>query len=97
VCSHVVLAKSASRLISIETHVLKTFNIEMQRIKAMSHGNGLVNAQIDAFITPTNTALAEGKTPTTWLSMTEDNARVLQQLLKAQLAEIDKRKARSQR
>jgi hypothetical protein len=74
---------------------LKTFNIEMQRIKAMSHGNGLVNAQIDALIIPTSTT--EGKTPTTWLSMSEDTARVLQQLLKAQLTEIDKRQPRSRR
>lgn len=74
---------------------MKTFNIEMQRIKAMSHGNGLVNAQIDALIIPTSTV--EGKTPTTWLSMSEDTARVLQQLLKAQLTEIDKRQPRSRR
>lgn len=74
---------------------MKTFNIEMQRIKAMSHGNGLVNAQIDALVIPTSTA--DGKTPTTWLSMSEDTARVLQQLLKAQLTEIDKRQPRSRR
>jgi hypothetical protein len=40
---------------------------------------------------------SEDRAPTTWLSMSEENARVLQQLLKAQLAEVDKRKARSQR
>jgi hypothetical protein len=83
----------------IQVFPLKTFNIELQRIKALSNNNGLVYAQIDALITPTNMAAAqaEGKTPTTWLSMTEDNARVLQQLLKAQLSELDKRKGRSQR
>ncbi|MGE5864580.1 MAG: hypothetical protein ACM32J_05730 [Rhizobacter sp.] len=74
---------------------MKTYNIEVQKFKGMSNGNGLINAQIDALVLPLNPA--EGKTPTTWLSMSEDNARVLQQLLKAQLAEVDKRKARSQR
>lgn len=74
---------------------MKTYNIEMQRVKAMSNGHGLINAQIDALVLPTSTT--EGKTPTTWLSMSEDTARVLQQLLKAQLMEVDKRKGRSQR
>ena len=74
---------------------MKTYNIEMQRVKAMSNGHGLINAQIDALVIPTSTT--EGKTPTTWLSMSEDTARVLQQLLKAQLSEVDKRKGRSQR
>jgi len=74
---------------------VKTYNIEMQRVKAMSNGHGLINAQIDALVLPTSTT--EGKTPTTWLSMSEDTARVLQQLLKAQLMEVDKRKGRSQR
>ncbi len=74
---------------------MKTFNIEVQRVKAMSNGNGLVNTQIDCLVIPSSTS--DGKVPTTWLSMSEDNARVFQQLLKAQLTEIDKRKARSQR
>jgi hypothetical protein len=74
---------------------LKTYNIEMQRVKAMSNGHGLINAQIDALVIATQPR-DEG-TPTTWLSMSEDTARVLQQLLKAQLTEVDKRKGRSQR
>jgi hypothetical protein len=74
---------------------MKTYNIEIQRFKSMGNGNGLITAQIDALVQPLKPT--EDRTPTTWLSMTEDNARVLQQLLKAQLAEVDKRKARSQR
>jgi hypothetical protein len=62
----------------------------------MSHGNGLIEAQIDAAVLPA-AAPPEGKAPTTWLRMTEETARVLQALLKTQLAEVDKRKARSQR
>jgi hypothetical protein len=74
---------------------LKTFNIEVQRIKAMSNGNGLVEAQIDALVLPSSTP--EGKAPGTRLSMSEETARVLLLLLKGQLAEVDKRKGRSQR
>ncbi len=75
---------------------MKTYHIELQRLKAMSHANGLIEAQIDASVQPASFS-ADGATPTTWLRMTEANARVLQTLLKTQLAELDKRKARSQR
>lgn len=75
---------------------MKTYNIELQRLKAMSHGSGLIEAQIDALVLPT-TAPRDDAPQTSWLSMTEETARVLQALLKTQLAELDKRKARSQR
>jgi len=74
---------------------LKTYSIEIQRVKAMSHGNGLINAQIDALVQLT--VIRDDRPETTLLSMSEDTARVLQALLKTQLAEIDKRKGRSQR
>jgi len=74
---------------------LKTWNIEIQRVKAMSNSNGLIRAQIDALVQPA-TARDEGA-PTTVLSLSEDNARVLMLLLKAQLAEFDSRKAKSRR
>jgi hypothetical protein len=51
---------------------MKTFRIEVQRIKGMSNANS-------------------------WLSLSEESARTLQLLLKAQFAQIDGRKARSQR
>ncbi|KQW02262.1 hypothetical protein [Rhizobacter sp. Root1221] len=74
---------------------MKTYNIEVQRFKSMNNGNGLITAQVDCLVLPLKPS--EDRAPTTWLSMSEENARVLQQLLKAQLAEVDKRKARSQR
>ena len=74
---------------------MKTWNIEIQRVKAMSNSNGLIRAQIDALVQPA-TARDEGA-PTTVLSLSEDNARVLMLLLKAQLAEFDSRKAKSRR
>jgi len=78
---------------------LKTYNIEVQRVKAMTNAGGLIEAQIDALVLPASTQAGkdEGKAPTTRLSMTEETARVLMLLLKGQLAEFDKRKGRSQR
>lgn len=74
---------------------MKTWNIEIQRVKAMSNANGLIKAQIDALVQPA-AARDEGM-PTTTLQLTEGDARVLLLLLKAQLAEFDARKAKSRR
>lgn len=74
---------------------MKTYNIELQRIKAMSHGKGLIEARIDALVLPVN--IRGEDSAGTSLSMSEETARVLLLLLKGQLAEIDKKKARSQR
>jgi len=75
---------------------LKTYHIELQRLKAMSFSHGLVEAQVEVSVLPAPAGRSE-ESPTTCLRMTEANARVLHALLKTQLAEIDKRKARSQR
>lgn len=74
---------------------MKTYQIELQRVKSMSNGHGLIRMQIDVAVQPT--AGRDDAVPCSVLSLTEDNARVLQALLKAQLLEVDKRKARSQR
>lgn len=74
---------------------MKTWNIEIQRVKAMTNSNGLIRAQIDALVQPA--APRDEGVPTTVLSLTEANARVLLLLLKAQLAEFDSRKAKSRR
>ena len=74
---------------------MKTYNIEVQRVKAMTNSNGLIRAQVDALVQPT-AARDEGM-PTTVLSLSEDTARVLMLLLKTQLAEFDSRKAKSRR
>lgn len=74
---------------------MKTHRIEVQRWKAASQGHGLVEFALDAGVSvrPADDAVV----PSSVLSMDEANARVLMALLKAQLADIDKRKARSQR
>jgi hypothetical protein len=74
---------------------LKTWNIEIQRVKAMNNSNGLIRAQIDALVQPA--AARDEGVPTTVLSLSEDNARVLMLLLKTQLTEFDSRKAKSRR
>ena len=74
---------------------MKTYKIEMHKVKAMSNGNGLIQAKIDALVLPVTARDDEAET--TLLSMSEETARVLLLLLKAQLTEVDGRKARSQR
>ena len=74
---------------------MKTYRIELNKVKAMANDKGLVQAKIDALVLPQ--ATRDDPAETTVLSMSEATARVLFLLLKAQLAEIDGRKARSQR
>lgn len=74
---------------------MKTYNIEVQKVKSMANSNGLIRAQIDALVQPV-TGRDDGL-PSTVLSLSEANARVLLLLLKAQLAEFDSRKAKSRR
>ena len=74
---------------------MKTFNVEVQRIKAMSNSHGLVRAKVDVIVQP-SPPRDEGE-PSSTLTLTVENARVLYLLLKQQLAEVDSRKARSQR
>lgn len=74
---------------------MKPIALEVQRYKAASHGHGLVNIQFDALVVPRS--VSEGREPSHLLSMSEADARVLLILLKQQIAEFDKKKARSQR
>jgi hypothetical protein len=75
---------------------MKTYTIEVQRIKALHESHGLIQARVDASVLPAQNRNDE-VAPSTLLSMTVENARVLFLLLKKQLAEVDSRKARSQR
>jgi len=74
---------------------MKTFNIEIHKIKGMANGHGLIVAQIDATILPAKRQ--DDTEPTTSISMDEATARVLMAVLKTQLTQIDGKKARSQR
>jgi hypothetical protein len=75
---------------------MKTFTIELQRIKAMSDSHGMLRARVDATVQTVAPRDDDGPGSST-LSLSVENARVLFLLLKTQLAEVDSRKARSQR
>jgi uncharacterized protein len=78
--------------------MMKTHTIELQRIKSMSNAHGLVRARVDATVQSAPARDDEsGQAPSSTLVLTIENARVLVLLLKQQLAEVDAKKARSQR
>lgn len=74
---------------------MKTWNIEIQKVKAMANGNGMIRMQLDALVQAA--AAQDDASPSSILSLSEANARVLLLLLKAQIAELDSRKAKSRR
>lgn len=76
---------------------MKTYSIELQRVKAMANSHGLVYVRVDAAVQPqSNRREADDDAePATVLNFDEATARVLFLLLKAQIAEFDKRKAKS--
>jgi len=74
---------------------VKTWNIEIQKVKAMANGNGLIRMQLDALVQPAPPQ--DDGAPSSILSLSEGNARTLLLLLKAQLTELDSRKAKSRR
>ncbi len=74
---------------------MKTWSIDIQKIRAMANVGGTIRVQIDADVQPAppRDAAAAGTT----LGFSEETARVLMLLLKTQLAEFDARKAKSRR
>jgi len=77
---------------------MKLHTIELQRIKGASNSHGLLRVRVDATVLSAPARDDDsGAAPSSTLSFTVEDARVLQLLLKAQLAEVDARKARSQR
>ncbi|WAC74772.1 hypothetical protein OU995_08745 [Roseateles sp. SL47] len=75
---------------------MKTHQIEIQKFKAASNSShGTVSFKVDALVNARQPV--EGIEPSSLITMSEANARVLMALLKTQLAEFDGRKARSQR
>ena len=74
---------------------MKTYDIEVQRLKSLRHDKGLIDIGIDALVLP-RPARDEG-TPPSRLSLPVDQARALLVLLKQQFAELDKLQPRSRR
>ncbi len=74
---------------------VKTYDIEVQRLKALKHDRGLIELHIDALVLarPAREDAASSST----LSLSVDQARALLLLLKQQVAELDKLNPRSRR
>ena len=73
---------------------MKTHQIEIQKFKAASSNqHGQLMFKVDA--TATLKTPIEGIEPSSVIIMTEQNARVLMALLKAQLTDIDSKKPKS--
>ncbi|OWQ86949.1 hypothetical protein CDN99_19805 [Roseateles aquatilis] len=74
---------------------MKTHHIEVQKFKAASNSttSGLVTLKVDALVNDRQPV--EGIEPSTLITMTEANARVLMALLKTQLTDMDGRKPKS--
>lgn len=73
---------------------MKTHQIEIQKFKAASTNQyGQILFKVDATIAPKTPI--EGIEPSSVILMTEQNARVLMALLKAQIAEFDNKKPKS--
>ncbi len=76
---------------------MKTYDIELLRVKSMHQGHGLVYMRLDATVQPQARQRDDDGTqePSTVLKLSEEAARVLFLLLKQQLAEFDKKKPKS--
>jgi hypothetical protein len=79
---------------SPRTHV-KTYDIEMQRLKSARHDKGMIELGIDAAVLPRSAH--DDASSSSSLRMPVEHARSLVILLKQQLAEVDKLQPRSRR
>lgn len=74
---------------------MKTYDIDVQRLKSARHDKGLI--EITADLTVTNRPLRDEGEPVSVLRLPVEHARTLALLLKQQLAELDKLQPRSRR
>ncbi len=75
---------------------MKTYDIELQKLKSARHFKGLIELGVDVLVQPRQ-AKGDDQVPTSCLSIPVDDARTLLILLKQQLAELDKLQPRSRR
>lgn len=74
---------------------MKTYDIEIQRLKSASHRNGLIELGVEVLVQPR--PARDGQSVVSCLSLPVDDARTLLILLKQQLTELDKLQPRSRR
>ena len=74
---------------------MKTYDIEVQRLKSIKHDKGLIELGLDAAVLPR--PLRDELSPSSCLRLPVDQARALLILLKQQIIELDKLQPRSRR
>ena len=74
---------------------MKTYDIEVQRLKSTRHDKGMIELGIDVSVTPR--PARDDPATTSSLRLPVEHARSLLILLKQQLAEVDKLQPRSRR
>jgi hypothetical protein len=74
---------------------VKTYDIEVQRLKSTRHDKGMIELGVDVSVTPRPARDDLGATSS--LRLPVEHARSLLILLKQQLAEVDKLQPRSRR
>ena len=73
---------------------MKTYDIEIQRLKSAKHHDGLISVGLDMLVQPRP---ARDEAVTSYLHLPIDEARTLLILLKQQITEADKLLPRSRR
>lgn len=74
---------------------VKTYDIEVQRLKSMQHDKGVLDIRIDALVLPRQAR--DDQVASSNLRLPVEHARALLILLKQQIAELDKMQPRSRR
>lgn len=74
---------------------MKTYDIEVQRLKSLRHDHGLIEIGIDALVLPR--PARDEAAGASCLRLPVEHARSLLLLLKQQIAELDKLQPRSRR
>jgi len=74
---------------------VKTYDVEVQRLKSVRHDKGVIELGIDALVLPR--PLRDGEPATSALRFPVEHARSVLILLRQQLAELDKAQPRSRR
>ena len=74
---------------------MKTYDIEVQRLKSIKHDKGLIELGIEVLVLPR--PVRDDQSATSCLRLPGDHARSLLVLLKQQFAELDKLQPRSRR
>jgi hypothetical protein len=74
---------------------MKTYDIELQRLKAVKLGNDMLELAIDALVQPR--AARDDAVASSSLRLSVADARTLLLLLRQQIAELDKLQPRSRR